>query len=39
MNRKKIFALMLALVMMLGIIAACGNKKEEDSLHKDGKQD
>ena len=39
MNRKKIFALMLALVMMLGIIAACGNKKEEDSLHKEGKQD
>ena len=39
MNRKKIFALMLALVMMLGIVAACGNGKEEDSLHKEGKQD
>ncbi|NLC40971.1 MAG: BMP family ABC transporter substrate-binding protein, partial [Clostridiaceae bacterium] len=39
MNKKKIFALMLALVMMLGIVAACGNGKEEDSLHKEGKQD
>ena len=39
MNRKKIFALMLVLVMMLGVISACGNGKEKDSLHKEGKQD
>ncbi len=40
MNRKKIFALLLALVMMLGIVAACGNgEKDEDALHKEGRQD
>jgi basic membrane protein A len=39
MNKKKIFALMLALVMILGVITACNKGGEEDALHKEGKQD
>ncbi|NLC89794.1 MAG: BMP family ABC transporter substrate-binding protein [Clostridiaceae bacterium] len=39
MNKKKIFALMLALVMLLGVITACNKGGEEDALHKEGKQD
>ncbi|MDD2427784.1 MAG: BMP family ABC transporter substrate-binding protein [Eubacteriales bacterium] len=38
MNRKKIFALLLALLMMLSVVAACGNG-ETDDLHKEGKVD